>query len=129
MYINDRRTNTLTYLECKDHVKYLGVLIDYKLSWKNHIDSITLKLSKTIGLLSKIMAYHRRFPSILLLVYITALLFLIYDTAAGAPRRALRFLCFADRCDHAIPLFLHFLYYKLLAEAMRNVNNDVILHN
>ena len=51
IYINDCRTNTLTYLECKDYVKYLGVLIDYKLSWKNHIDSITLKLSKTIGLL------------------------------------------------------------------------------
>ena len=34
-----------------------------------------------------------------------------------------RFMCFADRCDYAIPLFLpaqtlpiHFLYYKLLAE-------------
>ena len=38
IYINDHQTNTLTYLECKDHVKYLGVLIDYKLSWKNHIE-------------------------------------------------------------------------------------------
>ena len=54
IYSNDRRTNTLTYLESKDYAKYLGVLIDYKLSWKNHIDSITLKLSKTIGLVSKI---------------------------------------------------------------------------
>ena len=42
-------------------------------------------------------------------------------------------MCFADRCDHAIPLFLHakvlpihFLYYKLLAETMHDVNNDVI---
>ena len=42
-------------------------------------------------------------------------------------------MCFADRCDHAIPLFLraktspiHFLCYKLLAEAMHAVNNDVI---
>ena len=42
-------------------------------------------------------------------------------------------MCFADRCDHAIPLFLrakilpiHFLYYKLLAETMYDVNNDVI---
>ena len=53
--MNDRLTNTLTYLECKDHVKYLGVLFDYKLSWKNPIDSITLKQNKTmIGLLSKI---------------------------------------------------------------------------
>ena len=54
IYINDHLTNSLTYLESKDHVKYLGVLINYKLSWKNHIDSITLKLSKTIVLLSKI---------------------------------------------------------------------------
>ena len=48
-------------------------------------------------------------------------------------KRALRFIFFADRCDHAIPLFLrakilplHFLYYKLLAETMHDVNNDVI---
>ena len=49
-------------------------------------------------------------------------------------KRALRFMCFADRCEHAIPaLFLraqtlpiHFLYYKLLAETMHDVSNDVI---
>ena len=48
-------------------------------------------------------------------------------------KRALRFIFFGDRCDHAIPLFLrakilplHFLYYKLLAETMHDVNNDVI---
>ena len=48
-------------------------------------------------------------------------------------KRALRFTCFADRCDHAIPLFLrakilppHFWYYKLPAETMHDVNNDVI---
>ena len=59
IYIMDRRTDTLTYLECKDHVKYLGVLIDYELSWKNHIDSKTLKLCRTIGLLSKIRLFVR----------------------------------------------------------------------
>ena len=41
----DHQKNTLTYLERKECVKYLGVLIDYKLSWKNHIDSIALKVS------------------------------------------------------------------------------------
>ena len=44
-------------------------------------------------------------------------------------------MCFADRCDHAILLFLraqtlptgiHFLYYKLLAETMHDVSSDVI---
>jgi len=52
--ILDQQTNTLTYLECKECVKKLGVLVDYKLSWKNHIDSIALKISKTIGLQSKL---------------------------------------------------------------------------
>ena len=40
---------------------------------------------------------------------------------------------FADRRDHAIPLFLrvqtlpiHFLYYKLLAGTMHDVSNGVI---
>ena len=52
--IRGRQTNTLTFLECKECVKYLGVLIYYKLSWKNHVDSIALKISKTIGLLPKL---------------------------------------------------------------------------
>ena len=41
-------------LECREFVKYLGVLIDYKLSWNNHIDTIFLKISRTVGLLSKL---------------------------------------------------------------------------
>ena len=34
--------------------KYLGVIIDNKLIWKDHIASINLKLSKSIGILAKI---------------------------------------------------------------------------
>ena len=45
--ILDHQTNTLTYLECK-------------LSWKNHVDPIALKIRKTIGLLSKLS--HLQFP-------------------------------------------------------------------
>ena len=52
--IKDTVRNTSVYLECKEYVKYLGVLIDYMLSWKNHIGSVALKISKTIGLLSKL---------------------------------------------------------------------------
>ena len=145
IYINDRQTNKLTYLECKDHVKYLGVLIDYKLSWKNHIDSITLKLSKTIGLLSKIRHFVP-FHTLVSIYNCLVVPYLRYGLIAWGQasktqlnkllilqKRALRFICFADRCDHAIPLFLrakilpiHFLYYKLLAETMHDVNNDVI---
>ena len=38
----------------KDHVKYLGILIDSTLSWRNHIDNLATKVSKSIGLLYKI---------------------------------------------------------------------------
>ena len=47
----------ITINGCKiDEVKYtkfLGVMIDSELSWKNHIDYISSKISKNIGLLSK----------------------------------------------------------------------------
>ena len=109
-------------LECKDHVKYLGVLIDYKLSWKNHIDSITMRLSRTIGLVSKI----RHFVPFHTLVSIYNCLvdnclvvpYLRYSLIAWGQagktqlnkllilqKRALRLMCFADRCDNTIPLF------------------------
>lgn len=35
----DNSNHILTSLECKDHVKYLDVLLDSHLSWKYHIDN------------------------------------------------------------------------------------------
>ena len=50
--------------------------------------------------------------------------------------RALRFIFFANRQDHAILLFLkakllpvNCLYYKLLAETMHDVNNNLVPSN
>jgi hypothetical protein len=40
--------------------KYLGVLIDNKINWKNQINAIKLKLSKGIGLLAKIRHFVPR---------------------------------------------------------------------
>ena len=37
-----------------DHVKYLGVKIDGNLSWKSHIDYLSLKLNRTNALFFKI---------------------------------------------------------------------------
>ena len=37
-----------------DHTKFLGVVIDSKLTWKNHISYITGKIAKVIGLLPKL---------------------------------------------------------------------------
>ena len=35
--IYDNELNKLVNLECKEYVKYLGLLIDYSLSWNYHI--------------------------------------------------------------------------------------------
>ena len=125
-------------------MKYLGILIDYKLSWKNHIDSVTLKLSKTIGLLSKIRNFVP-FHTLVSIYNCLVVPYLRYGLIAWGQagktqlnkllilqKWVLRFMCFADRCDHAIPLFLcpktlpiHFLYYKVLAETMHDASNDV----
>ena len=41
----------------KNAVKYLGLLIDSGLTWKAHIENLSKKISKTIGLLYKIRPY------------------------------------------------------------------------
>ena len=57
LYLYDPSTNKHKQLECREFVKYLGVLIDYKLSWNNHIDTTLLKISRTVGLLSKLQHF------------------------------------------------------------------------
>ena len=37
----------------KDYIKYLGVLIDNKLNWKQHAQYVNMKISKGIGILAK----------------------------------------------------------------------------
>ena len=44
-------------LERKDHIKYLGVMIDSSLSWKYHISYVCAKLSRNIGIISKSRYY------------------------------------------------------------------------
>ena len=38
----DNNSKQLVPLECKTYVKYLGELIDGNLSWKQHIDYISI---------------------------------------------------------------------------------------
>ena len=132
-------------LESKDFVKYLGVFIDYKLSWNHHIDTVTLKISRTIGLLSKLR--HFIPPYTLLQIYNSLVApYLRYGLIAWGQanktllnkllilqKRALRFIFFSDRCEHAIPLFLsakilpvQFMYFYQTACMMHDVSNNVV---
>ena len=41
-------------LEQKQNTKYLGIITDSNLNWKNHVHQISAKVSKCIGILSKL---------------------------------------------------------------------------
>ena len=103
-----------------------------KLSWKNHVDSIGLKISKTIGLLSKLIQFvphHTRsiYNSLInpflrygLTVWGHASKTHLNKLLILQKRAQFRFIYFSDRRDHAIPLFLNvhilplnFMHYKL----------------
>ena len=143
LYIYDPSTNK--HLECREFVKYLGVMIDYKLSWNNHSDTILLKISETVGLLSNLR--HFGLFSTLISIYHSLIVpYLRYSLIAlGQASKsqlnkllvlqkcALCFIPFAKPCDHAIPLFINtrilpinFLYYQLLAETISDVSNHLV---
>ena len=44
-------------IQCENSVKFLGILFDSNLSWKHHINELSKKLSRTLGLFYKIRHY------------------------------------------------------------------------
>ena len=77
----DNCTQIPTTLECKDHVKYLGVLLDSNLSWKFHINNVALKVSRTVGVAARLR--HFVPPPTLLNSYQSLILpYLTYGLAA-----------------------------------------------
>ena len=54
-------------LEQKDHVKYLGVLVDEHLTWNHHISHVIKKISRGIGVLAKLRYFLN--PTLLKNVY------------------------------------------------------------
>ena len=60
-----------------DSANYLGVMFDSNLTWKNLINELRLKLSKTVGILSKVRYFVNR--DILVMLYHSPIYpFLIY---------------------------------------------------
>ena len=51
----------------EDNLKYLGVLLDNKLSWKPHVQKEKTQLSRACGILSKLKHYTS--PPVLKVVY------------------------------------------------------------
>jgi len=129
----DNSTNISSSLECKEYVKYLGVLIDNHLSWKYHLDYIAVKISKIIRVISRL----RHFVPLCTLrsIYQSLKLpYLAYGLTAWGQaanthlnkllllqKRALRLMYFLNSRSHAIPSFLsskilpiHLLYFEAI---------------
>ena len=77
----DNCTQIPTTLECKDHVKYLGVLLVSNLSWKFHINNVALKVSRTVGVAARLRHFVPR-PTLLNIYQSLILPYLTYGLAA-----------------------------------------------
>ena len=40
--------------------KYLGMIVDDSLTWEDHIDYITLKINRGVGIIRRVRCIHRR---------------------------------------------------------------------
>ena len=100
-------------IQQKDYVKYLGVLIDSKLSFKQHITVITKKISRAIGLLYKLRHYVTR--KVLIMMYYSLIYpFLIYALPIYGTadyiihilqKKVVRLVTFSDPISHSLPIF------------------------
>ena len=123
--------------------KFLGVIIDENLTWKNHIDELATKISKNIGIMNRLKHY---LPSKILLTLYNSFVspYLNYSilTWGNSPtkcnkllilqKRAVRIISNADYRDHSAPLFAKFnilqcndLYFlnlgKFMYKSMHNL--------
>ena len=97
-------------------VKYLGVTFDANLTWKNHINELCLKLSKTVGIFSK-LRYYVNVDILIMLYYSLIYPFLTYGIQVWGltyptylkpvttlQKRVVRLMTFSDPRSHSEPL-------------------------
>ena len=123
-------------------------MIDNHLSWKHHINYVALKISRNIGILSKLR--HFVLPKTLFGIYKSLILpYLSYGLVAWGQaakthlekllrlqKRAVRLIDFITFRSHAVPYFLHsnimpitMFYFKLSSTLMFDVYNNTAPHN
>ena len=99
-------------------VKFLGVIIDEELTWKNHISSVLKTIIKCTGLIAKLRHYTNR-NTLKLIYYALAYPYLAYGNLVwgntyptrlqkimNVQKKIVRLICFKSYSDHSEPLFL-----------------------
>ena len=114
--IFDNNSEQLVSLECKTNMKYLGVLIDGNLSWKHHINYISMKTSKSISVIARLRHFvpHTTLPNIYHSLTKPCISWglIAWGQASNAhltkvvmlQKRVLRLMYFSDYTSHSAPL-------------------------
>jgi hypothetical protein len=113
-------------LEEKTSIKYLGVIIDSHLNWKDHVHELSNKISRSVGILLKL----RHFVPIKILVqlyYSIIYPFLSYGALIWGntyisniqplvilQKKAIRIITFSEYRSHTSPLFKRLNLLKLI---------------
>ena len=135
--------NAYAELNCNDHIKYLGVLMDKNLLWKYHVEHVLNKISKTIGMISKLRHFVPKHTLLniyksLIDPYLSYCLVIWGQTSKSnwndilvLQKRVLRFIHFSDKRKHAIPLFvstnilpINLLYFQHVLVLMHDIKNS-----
>ena len=132
-----------TPLENVSHIKFLGITVDNKLSWKPHIDAIRKTISRNIGIIHRLKS-HIPESSLLTLYSSLILSYLNYGILAWGnaqstllnrllllQKKVLRIICSVPPRSHTNPLFFKYkilkiqdLYTFQLGQFMYNYNNN-----
>ena len=106
-----------TLIKQVDSTKYLGITFDSNLTWKSHINELCLKLSKTLGILSKVrhfvdnhilvmLYYSLIYPFLTYGVHVWGLTFPSFLTQLSiVQKKAIRIISFSEPKSHSEPLF------------------------
>ena len=115
-------------VECVTRTKFLGVIIDNKLKWNDHITYVKSKISKTIGLFYKMRQYLGR-KALVNLYYSLVFPYLIYcneiwgnassvhlDPIIKIQKRFVRIITYSDYLSSSEPIFqtLNILNFRKL---------------
>ena len=146
--IPDISSRKIINLDRKETVKFLGLLIDSNLTWKSHVDYISTKISKSIGLIAK-LRYFVPQSTLITLYWSLVYPYLNYGISAWGQasktnlnkllllqKRALRFIFFSNTKESALPLFkkahippLNIMFFQSIANLMFDISNNNAPHN